>query len=203
MSASVILRRVASAPLHEVLLEALALPIDPTFELWLRLELDGYGKDNPVRAVGSEMPLYRIIPVTFHDPYGTVIQFDSPHAMELMRYPLPQPASELEDLARGRAVTYQIPDQRHLATLNNVLRGPYPGVNIAWLEFRPRDAMGVISAIRTSLVLRLKALAKGENPPSRASGASVTNNFNIGDVGNLTQVVGSDARVKQTRRGDE
>ena len=159
MNTTELLARLYSAPLPQLLTQALAVAqqhSDATFEHWLRLELFGYFHSNPALKAADKVPGYRTVVGEHSDEFGRPLIISDPQLGFVNEIRVRWGVAELEELrSRGGHITVRDPFTA------DVIR-KHLHVEVSRFSFDSRELTGVLSAIRTQLA---EHLARHQHSP--------------------------------------
>ena len=140
-----------SRPLSEALPHILRVAQeigDSGFEKWIRLELNGYWRNNSAMSENAEVPDYRMVVGQWKDDFGNVLVLPD-ELSYLNEFPLRNALVELEAFQQSKGEL----GLRHPGS-TSILKGELR-VDVSTFWFRPSAVRAVLSAIRIEASDRL------------------------------------------------
>ncbi len=141
--------QIASVPLSQLLPSILTLARrlnDSNLENWVRLEMDGYLKDNPAMNEDIVVPEYRAIAGRRSDEFGRPFVINDSRFHFINEERIRSGVAELEHLAKdNKMLTIHTPEA------NRIIREEFR-VEVTRFTFHPSSISGVLSNIRSKLL---------------------------------------------------
>lgn len=144
-----IAHKAASEPLSQLLPSMLTLAQrldNPDLENWVRLEMDGYLRENPAMSDDIVVPEYRTIAGQRSDEFGRPLIISDPKLHFVNQERIRSGVAELEHLASSKdMLTVRTP------IANKIIREKL-SVEVTRFTFHPSAVAGVLSSIRSRLL---------------------------------------------------